>query len=138
MSEIRDLLQLFDMRVFPEAKIGGRNTSFGRNRGCFGHDEGRTSDSAAAEVDHVPVVRKTVDAGVLAHWRYDNAVGKRKRAESIRGEKVSDVGHGAVLIDVAARSEVAPEAPARGRGIGFTGYAGRSASSPFSCLSFRC
>ena len=56
--------------------------------GCFGEDEGRASYSPAAEVNQMPVVGKTVFAGILAHGRDGDPVAKCDAADLEWGEEV--------------------------------------------------
>ena len=44
---------------------------------CFGKHEASTADRPAAQMHDVPVVRKPVCDGILAHRRNKYAVGKR-------------------------------------------------------------
>src|SRR3954454_13920811 len=55
---------------------------------CLEDDEPCPTDGTAAMVDEVPVGRKTVDAGVLAHGRDHDAVVERDIAHAERFEQV--------------------------------------------------
>jgi hypothetical protein len=70
--------------VFPNAEVGERDATPRLDGASFGKDKGGASDSAAAQVDEMPVVGKSILAGVLAHWRDNDAMPKFDVANSQR------------------------------------------------------
>ena len=73
--------QVLDMRVLPDAEIGGTDAAPGDDGGSFGEDGACAPNGASAEVDEMPVVGEAVFAGVLAHGGNGNAVTKRDIAD---------------------------------------------------------
>jgi hypothetical protein len=78
------------MRVAPDAKIFGTDPAVSRDGARFGEDQRGTADRAAAEMREVPLAGEAVDAGVLAHRRYEHAVCERQPAKD---ERLEQVGH---------------------------------------------
>ena len=80
-EEADDAREVFDVRVFPDTKVGGTDAPFRRD--CSGFGENRTSaaDGAGAEVNQMPIIAEAVFAGVLAHRGDGNAVTKRNIAD---------------------------------------------------------
>jgi len=76
MDEADDLLEAGDVRIFPDAKICGGDAALREHGGSLEQDEARTTLSAAAEVDEVPVIGEAVLRRVLAHGRNADAIGK--------------------------------------------------------------
>ena len=68
-----------------DAEVLRADASFGRYRRRLGHHKRRAADGTRAEMHKVPVVGKAVGAGVLAHGRDDDAMGKR---EAARGKRI--------------------------------------------------
>jgi hypothetical protein len=94
VEEASDAFELGDVLVFPDAEVAGGDAAFGADGVCFGDDEAGAANGAASEVDEVPIVGKSVDGGVFAHWGDGDAVGQSKAAELERGEEVSRwLGH---------------------------------------------
>ena len=81
VNEVDDALQAGDVVVFVDAEIAGGNAAFGNDGGCFKHDQACATLGSTAEVDHMPVVGKTIVGRVLAHGRDTNTVSKSDRAE---------------------------------------------------------
>ncbi len=73
--------EVFDVRVLPDAEVGGTDAALGDDGNGFGDDGAGTANGASAEVDEMPVVGKAVFAGVLAHGGDGNAVTKRDIAD---------------------------------------------------------
>ena len=76
-----DTREVLDVRVLPDAEVGGTDAAFGDDGGGFGEDSAGAANGASAEVDEMPVVGKAVFAGVLAHGGDGNAVTKRNIAD---------------------------------------------------------
>jgi len=76
-DEIRDSPERLNVRVGPQSEIAGRNSSLGRDCGCFDEYEACATDSAAAQVDKVPIVGEPVLGRILAHRRDTDAVRNR-------------------------------------------------------------
>ena len=90
MEEVDDAGERGDVLVFPEAEVKRRDAAFGRDGSGLSEDESGAADGAAAEVDEMPVGGESVFAGVLAHGRDGDAVGKGdagkgKRRKEMRG-----------------------------------------------------
>jgi hypothetical protein len=68
--------------VFPNAEVGRRDAAARLDGRSLGEDESGASDSAAAQVDEMPVIREAVFGGILAHWRDDDAMAKFDVANS--------------------------------------------------------
>ena len=81
MDECDDALQAGDVVVLVDAEVVQRNAALGNDGGGFKHDQACATLGPTAEVDHMPVVCKTIDGRVLAHGRDTNAVGKGDRTE---------------------------------------------------------
>ena len=77
VDEASDALQVGNVRVFPDAQVGGRDAAFRDDGGGLKHDEACAALGAAAEVDKMPVVGEAVLRGVLAHGRDADAVGEK-------------------------------------------------------------
>ena len=95
MEEVGDALELGDVLVFPDTEVGGGDAAFGVYRCGLCDDEAGTANGAASEVDEMPFVGESVDAGVFAHGGHGDAVGQDEAAELEGGEKMVDwLGHG--------------------------------------------
>ena len=66
--------KVLDMRVLPDAEVGGTDAALGDDGGSFGEDGACAPNCASPKVDEMPVVGKAVFAGVLAHGGNGNAV----------------------------------------------------------------
>ena len=64
------------MIVTPNPEILRTDAAFGKDRCCFRQHEPRAADSAAAQMDKMPIVRKAIHARVLAHRRDEHPIGK--------------------------------------------------------------
>jgi hypothetical protein len=69
--------------VFPEPRTTGRWT-FGQHRGRLSEHERHASNGKLAEVHQMPLVGKSVFAGVLAHRRDADAIAERDAAKRER------------------------------------------------------
>jgi len=76
MDEANDLLEAGDVSILPDTKISGGDAAFREDGGSLKQDEARTTLSATAEMDEVPVVGESVLRRILAHGRDANAIGK--------------------------------------------------------------
>jgi hypothetical protein len=95
-----DALEFRDVLVFPDAKISRCDAAFGADGVGFRDDEASTANSAAAEVNQMPVVGKAIDAGVFAHGGDGDTVWQSEAAELERLEEVViSLGH--IALDVA-------------------------------------
>lgn len=101
-QESRNAGERRDVLVLPEAQILEADAAFGSDGRGLSEDQASATDGAAAEVDKMPVIGKAVLAGVLAHGRDDDAVGKGDGANLQRGKKVCrDLGcHAAVWMNL--------------------------------------
>ncbi len=59
--------EVLDVRVLPDAEVGGTDATLGDYGVGFGEDSARPAYGTRAEVDEMPVVSKPVFAGVFAH-----------------------------------------------------------------------
>ncbi|MCY1442621.1 hypothetical protein D9M71_589970 [compost metagenome] len=96
-NEASDALQRFDLFIVPQAKVLVCNTPVGRDRRGFGKYQSGAPDSAAAEVDQVPVIGQAIDARILAHRRYRDAV---EQGQLTKGVGFKQQTHGAPLKSV--------------------------------------
>jgi len=108
-DKARDALQRGDLCVVPQAQVFGGDTALGGHGGGFGENQPRPADSAAAEVDQVPVVGQAIDAGVLAHRRHGNAIEQGQLAQGIRFEQLDSWRTSSWLFGHFCRSELARE-----------------------------
>ena len=76
MNEANNSRQWFNVVVAPDAEILRTDSRLGQNRRCFGKYQPSSTDGAAAQMDEMPVVRKSLVARILAHGRDKHAVGK--------------------------------------------------------------
>jgi hypothetical protein len=76
MDEADDLLEAWDVRIFPDAKVSGGDAAFREDGGSLEQDEARTTLSATAKMDEMPVVGESVLRRILAHGRDADAIGK--------------------------------------------------------------
>ncbi len=74
VNELDDLAQFRNVFVAVNAEIHRGNAPFRRDRGRLGEDECRAAYGATPQMHDVPVVRKPVFAGILAHRRDDDPV----------------------------------------------------------------
>jgi hypothetical protein len=65
------------LRVVPDPEVLRRDPAVRRDGGGFAEHERRAAHRASREMDVVPLVRETLDAGVLAHRRDGDAVPQR-------------------------------------------------------------
>ncbi|MNY24074.1 hypothetical protein D3C86_1577680 [compost metagenome] len=96
-DEAGDALQGFNLFVIPQTEVLGRDTPVGGDRRGFGKHQPGPADSAATEVDQVPVIGQAIDAGVLAHRRYRDAV---EQGQLTQGVGFKQQTHGAPLESV--------------------------------------
>src|SRR5450755_1548423 len=102
-DEAHDTGQRLDMRIRPEAEIFGTDAPYGGDRCRLGEDKSGATDGAASQMNEVPVVGQSVNAGVFAHGRDSNAVGQRdatqcKRFEQESQREVLSGGTGSLLM----------------------------------------
>lgn len=88
LNESRDALEHRDVFVFVDSMIAGANASACFYRSGFDDDKSSTTHGAAAEMDEVPIGRKSIVARVLAHRRNGDAVAIRDVADCERCEKM--------------------------------------------------
>ena len=69
-----------DVLVLPDAGAAGSNAAFRANGGGFG-DDGTGADGPGAQVNEVPIGGETIDGGLLAHRRDEDAIIKRHAAQ---------------------------------------------------------
>src|ERR1044071_3330391 len=72
--------------LVPETRISRRNACLRRGAGHLDVDQSGAADSAAAEVDEVPVARHAVERRILVHRRYHHAVLDHHVAQAERRE----------------------------------------------------
>src|SRR5262245_61278988 len=78
------------MFVFPDAEVLRTDAAFRKNGRCFRQHESRPADRATSEMDKVPIVGVTIDAGILAHRRDKHAVAE---LEVPNGERIKKMWH---------------------------------------------
>jgi hypothetical protein len=83
-----------DVRVLVDPEVLRADAAVGGNGGRLRHHQRRAAGRARAEVHEVPVIRKTVDARVLAHRRDDDAV---REGQSTKRQRIEQVRHGHIL-----------------------------------------
>ena len=86
VDEFDDAREAVNVLVLVNSEVVGGDAAFGNDGGGLKHNEAGTTLCASAEVDHVPVVGKTVLRGVLAHGRDADAVGEGDRTK-LKGRK---------------------------------------------------
>src|SRR5271170_1096659 len=96
-----DPLQRLEMFVAPNSKILRGDPPFGRNRRRLSKDQGGASDRTGAEVREVPIVGKTIVAGILAHRRDADSIGERDVTYS---EFAEQMGHWALSLAVGSQT----------------------------------
>lgn len=96
-NETGDALQGFDLFIVPQAKVLGGDSPVGRDCRGFRKDQSGAADGATTEVDQVPVIGQAIDARILAHWRYRNAVEQGQLTKSVGFKQQT---HGAPLKSV--------------------------------------
>ena len=79
-QKLGDAREEGDVVVFPDAEILRADAAYGGDGAGFGEDQRGAADGAAAEMDEMPVVRKAIAAGILAHGRDDDAVAQEDLA----------------------------------------------------------
>ena len=83
-----DAREVLDVRVLPDAEVGGTDAAFGEHGVGFGEDRAGSADGAGAEMDEMPVVGEAVFAGVLAHGGDGDAITEGDIADLKRVEQV--------------------------------------------------
>ena len=76
LDEPCDPFQRLEVLFVPDAEVLRRDPSFGRNRRRLGEDEAGAADRTSRQMREVPVIGKTVLAGILAHRRNADAIGE--------------------------------------------------------------
>ena len=87
MNEPRDLFELRDMLILPDAQVIDRNAAIRCDGGGLGHYQPCATLCATAQVHQVPVIGEPVFRRVLAHRRNANAIGKRDGTQLKRRKK---------------------------------------------------
>jgi hypothetical protein len=82
------------VRVFPDAEVLGTDAAFGGDGSRLGKNQRGASDCATAQVHKVPIGRKAILAGILAHRGYDNTILKRN---STNRKRIKGMGHDLLL-----------------------------------------
>ncbi len=88
-DKVRDRFKRLGLGHVPETAVARADPPFRGHRGRFDDHHRGAADRPAAEVDHVPVVRQTVLAGVLAHRRNENPVAQRQRTQLQRRKQLA-------------------------------------------------
>ena len=70
-----------------QAEIARRDPAFRRHRGRFDQQQPGATERQVAEVEQVPVARRALARGVLAHRCDDDPVGERERTDLERFEQ---------------------------------------------------
>jgi hypothetical protein len=86
MQKLRNAAKVGNMLIFPNAKISRRDPALRQNCRSLKHHQPSPTLRAAAQVHKVPVIGKSVLAGVLAHGRNANTIAKFNRAK-LEGRK---------------------------------------------------
>ena len=71
-----DAFKRLDVLVLVNSKVLGRDAAFGGYSRGFGHHQSRATHGAAAQMHQMPIRGKAIAAGILAHRRNHDAVGK--------------------------------------------------------------
>src|SRR5690606_31151331 len=87
LNHVCQPFQTSDMFVFPNTEVVRRNPPFRGNGRCFGKYNAGPTGSTAAKVYQMPIVGKTVCAGILAHGRHDDPVPGGDRSDGYWLEK---------------------------------------------------
>jgi hypothetical protein len=77
--------------VAVETEVALGDPPLGRDRGRLDDQKARSRQRQVAEVDQVPLARRALARGVLAHRRDDDAVGEGERADL---QRLEELGHG--------------------------------------------
>jgi hypothetical protein len=101
LDEPCDPFQRLEVLLVPDAEVLRRDASFGCNRRRLGEDEARAADRTGRQMREVPVIGKTVLAGILAHRRNADAIGEHDVAQS---ELAEQMGHQALFRDYGLQS----------------------------------
>ena len=81
-DEARDPFERLEVFVAPDAKVLRGDPPFGRDRRRFGENQASAADRARGQMGEMPITGKTILAGILAHRRNADAIGKRDAAQS--------------------------------------------------------
>ena len=81
VNEFCNAGERLDVRFAPNSQILRADASLGQNSASFGHNQRRTAGCAASQVNEMPIGGQTVFAGVLAHGRDSDAIGKADIAD---------------------------------------------------------
>ena len=84
LDEMKDARERLDVVVAVDAEIGGTDAAALRDRRRFRQDQSRAANRPAAQVHEMPVVRKSVEARVLAHRRHHDPVAQETSRIVIR------------------------------------------------------
>src|SRR5205809_8134315 len=91
MNEPGDLREHLNVPILPDAQVLWTDPSLRKNRGRLRQDESCATDSAAAEMNKMPVVRVSVLARILTHRRNEDPICKRHIANC---ERIKEARHG--------------------------------------------
>jgi hypothetical protein len=89
-DESRDARQHFDVRILPDAEIGGRDAAARLDGRGFRNHQSRAAYRAAAQMHQVPIVGEAVVARILAHRRDGDAVAE---SDAANGQGREKIGH---------------------------------------------
>jgi hypothetical protein len=95
MNEAHNPAECFDVIVTPNPEILRTNAAFGKDRCCFRQHEPGAANSAAAQMDKVPIGRKAIHARVLAHRRDEHPIGKFYFSNR---EQIKQASHGQLSV----------------------------------------
>src|SRR5213594_2916942 len=91
MDKINDSTQHLDVLVVPDAEILRTDASLGKNGRCLSQDQSGATHRATPEMNEMPVVRESVVARILTHWRDEHPIGKLQISNR---ERIKQAGHG--------------------------------------------
>jgi hypothetical protein len=80
--------EVVDVRILPDAEVGGTDAAFGQRGIGFGEDRAGSAQGAGAEMDEMPVIGKAVLAGILAHGGDSDSIAEGNIADLKRVEQV--------------------------------------------------
>jgi hypothetical protein len=75
-QESANASQWLDVLIKVQSAIGRANATLGRNGGRFDNHQASSPDRSRTQVHKMPVIKKTILGGILAHRRYSNAIPK--------------------------------------------------------------
>ena len=72
------------MRIVIDTQIMRADARLCAHAGRFRQDEPGTADRTRSQMHHMPIVREAINARILAHWGYRDAIAERHLAQAKR------------------------------------------------------